>query len=77
MDIVVQASAARADDGASLAQELTAQAASLQQNIGELVLLIGGKTSQQSTPADILESETQVIPPAHVGKHQLPAATNR
>ena len=77
MDKVVQASAARAEEGASVAQELTAQSATLQQSVHELVQLVGGKTSKQAQPAEIEESDAEVIPPESSGKNQLPAVTHR
>lgn len=43
MDKVVQASAARAEEGASVAQDLTAQSTALQLSVGELIQPIGGK----------------------------------
>jgi methyl-accepting chemotaxis protein len=45
MDKVVQASAARAEEGASVAQELISQSSVLEQNVFELSNLVGGKQS--------------------------------
>lgn len=45
MDKVVQASAARAEEGAAVAQDLIAQSTALQQSVDELNHLIGGKAS--------------------------------
>jgi methyl-accepting chemotaxis protein len=46
MDKVVQASAARAEEGASVAHELISQSTALEQNILELSNLVGGKNSR-------------------------------
>jgi len=46
MDKVVQASAARAEEGASVAQELISQSAALEQNVLELGNLVGGRQSR-------------------------------
>jgi methyl-accepting chemotaxis protein len=43
MDKVVQASAARAEEGASVAQELISQSSILEHNVFELSNLVGGK----------------------------------
>jgi methyl-accepting chemotaxis protein len=49
MDQIVQSSAARAEEGASVAQELTAQSATLQSTVEELARVVGG--SSRSTGA--------------------------
>jgi methyl-accepting chemotaxis protein len=52
MDKVVQTTAARAEEGASVAQELISQSTTVQQSVDELNLLIGGgqKSSGHSVP---------------------------
>jgi hypothetical protein len=42
MDKIVQASAAQAEEGAGVAQELTAQATAIQNTIDELARVVGG-----------------------------------
>lgn len=49
MDKVVQASAARAEEGASVAHELISQSTALEQNILELSNLVGGKSRHAQT----------------------------
>ena len=49
MDKVVQASAARAEEGAGVAQELIAQSTSLQQSVVDLALLVGGTQRSAQT----------------------------
>jgi len=46
MDKIVQASAARAEEGASVAQELTSQSTSLEQNVLQLESLVGGRRNR-------------------------------
>jgi len=71
MDKVVQASAARAEEGASVAQELIAQSTALQQSVVDLSLLVGGaqKSASQtasvrptsSVRAGVLQESAQVV----------------
>ena len=66
MDKVVQASAARAEEGASVAQELISQSGSLQQSVEELSLLVGGAPTAQaggrSTPPPASSPATKRAP---------------
>jgi methyl-accepting chemotaxis protein len=54
MDKIVQASAAQAEEGASVAQELTAQATEIQHTVDELARVVGGQrgNSAGDSPAD-------------------------
>ena len=72
MDKVVQASAARAEEGASVAQELISQSQVLDQNVSELSQLVGGRNAQpQATSYDSphkpRSQSKEQRQPAHVG----------
>jgi methyl-accepting chemotaxis protein len=58
MDKVVQASAARAEEGASVAQELIAQSTALQQCVVELGQLIGGAHAANPQPVTIAAKQS-------------------
>ena len=68
MDKVVQASAARAEEGASVAQDLIVQSTALQQAVDELNHLIGGHASSpgrpQFTPASPVAAHAESKEPA-------------
>ncbi len=58
MDKVVQASAARAEEGAGVAQELIAQSTALQQSVVDLALLVGGTPRPSTSPSAAAKSPT-------------------
>lgn len=61
MDKVVQASAARAEEGANVAQELITQSTALEQNIFELSNLVGGRqTSANAAEAEHKQTANQL-----------------
>jgi methyl-accepting chemotaxis protein len=63
MDKIVQASAAQAEEGASVAQELTAQASVIQNTVDELARVVGGRQSVE-TVAAVASTPNHVAPPA-------------
>lgn len=69
MDKVVQASAARAEEGASVAQELISQSTSLQESVEELNKLVGGGQRQRERlPAHSvgqIGKRPRITPPAN------------
>ena len=76
MDKVVQASAARAEEGASVAQELIAQSTTLQQSVEELSQLVGGgQRSIEKGPA-VARATNGTSPHLPMGRTRIPALTN-
>ncbi|MBN1508085.1 MAG: hypothetical protein JW955_14635, partial [Sedimentisphaerales bacterium] len=51
MDKVTQQNAANAEESASASEELSAQAASMQEVVAQLVAVVGGKTSRTGSSA--------------------------
>jgi methyl-accepting chemotaxis protein len=51
MDKIVQAGAARAEEGASIGEQLIAQSTELKQCVGELAQLVGGRRTDAASPA--------------------------
>jgi methyl-accepting chemotaxis protein len=89
MDKVTQSNAANAEESASAAEELNAQAGALKQAVVELMQLVGGKQSVQETPTEnevptdwrkenTMPTRAKAIAPAHGNgrsKHQnMPGA---
>ncbi|HSW01159.1 MAG TPA: methyl-accepting chemotaxis protein [Sedimentisphaerales bacterium] len=70
MDKVTQQNAANAEESASASEELSAQAESMQEVVGQLVAMVGGSGSQKARPG---EGKTQRHP-LHLNlQHKLPA----
>jgi methyl-accepting chemotaxis protein len=76
MDKVVQASAARAEEGASVAQELIAQSTSLQQSVEELSQLVGGSQRPLDKSHATAPSANGTGPHTPVARNRIPALTN-
>ncbi|MBL9213843.1 MAG: chemotaxis protein [Opitutaceae bacterium] len=64
MDKVVQASAARAEEGAGVAQELTARSTALRHSVDELSRVVGGTTRAPAAPTAQPRSSGQPADPA-------------
>ncbi len=62
MDQVTQKNAANAEESASAAEELNAQAIAMQENVGQLLALAGRAEAQQTAPAS---SYSKVAPTRH------------
>ncbi len=69
MDKVVQASAASAEEGASVAQELIAQSTALEQNVLDLSHLVGG----QSTRAERFTEHSPQVETTHKSESRTPS----
>ncbi len=71
MDKVTQQNAANAEESASAAEEMNAQAEQVKNFVGELVALVGGNSSYKTKAPKVLESKRRL---PVIGKR--PAATN-
>jgi len=72
MDQIVQGGAARAEEGASVAQELTAQSATLQRTVEELARVIGGGSARAQ--ATVVSADAGPVAPAPAARRASPPA---
>jgi methyl-accepting chemotaxis protein len=76
MDKVVQASAARAEEGASVAQELISQSVAVQQSVEELGQLVGGGKQQRAQITSPAPSANGNAPHLASPKNRIAALAN-
>ena len=72
MDQVTQKNAANAEESASAAEELNAQAMSMQENVGQLLAIAGRAGAQQAAPASSFSKvahHKQAAAPKHAAPH--------
>jgi hypothetical protein len=74
MDQIVQSSAARAEEGASVAQELTAQSATLQSTVEELARVVGGSSRAAGATSSATLAQADAGPPLQSPAMRQPVA---
>jgi methyl-accepting chemotaxis protein len=74
MDRVVQGGAARAEEGASVAQELTDRSAQLQHAVDDLASVVGGQSTTARRPMP--SSDAHQTPTISKTKHPLELASS-